>query len=728
VSVDPRRADVVYALNTNLYRSEDGGRTFTLTKGSPGGDDYHELWIDPRDPERQILGTDQGAVVTLNGGRTWSSWHNQSTAQIYRVATDDRFPYRVYGAQQDSGGAAVPSRTTGIDGINLAQFREITAGGESHNIVPDPRDPDVVYGGTVEKLDLRTMQTQSVDPTLAEPGEWRRAWTLPLAFSRRDPRVLYFGNQKLFRTEDGGRHWTAISPDLTREDPRVPSTLDPATAALAPRPGRRHGVVYAIAPSRVADHDVWVGTDDGLVWRTRDEGRTWADVTPVQLAPWSKIGTLESSAFDAETAYAAVDRHRLDDFRPYLYRTRDGGRSWTLAVRGIPADEALNVVRADPVRRGLVYAGSERGVHVSFDDGESWQRLQLNLPVTSVRDIEVHGEDLVIATHGRGFWILDDVSPLRQAAEVPSSAPSWLYRPSVTRRVRADVWEGTPFPKDEPAAANPPAGAYVDYFLRTAANGPVVLEIADASGALVRRYSSADVPRAFDPHETLVAAEWFKLPSTPAAYAGMHRFVWPLHYPAPPALAGGDAYADGVWAPPAEYSVTLVVDGRRQSQPLTLRPDPRVELSPSAYHDEFELARAVETLQAAAAAGAQRNDALIAALAGRRKKATGELAALMERLEARAWGAAGSVPSGNRHGGWWRSPRQTTWRHLAETLQGLAVAIDGADAEPTPDARTGVAQARIALERVRELQAEIDRDRAALDARLVAAGQPLLVP
>ena len=285
VTVDPRRADTVYALNTNLYRSEDGGRTFTLTKGSPGGDDYHELWIDPRDPDRQILGTDQGAVVTLNGGRTWSSWYNQSTAQIYRVSTDSRFPYWVYGSQQDSGGAAVPSRTTGIDGINLTQFREITAGGESDNIVPDPRDPQVVYGGTVEKLDLRTMQTQSIDPTLAEPGEYRSAWTLPLVFSRRDPRVLYFANQKLFRTEDGGRHWTAISPDLTREDPGVPATLDPATAVTAPRPGPRRGVVYAIAPSRLADRDLWVGTDDGLVWRTRDEGRTWSNVTPASAHP-----------------------------------------------------------------------------------------------------------------------------------------------------------------------------------------------------------------------------------------------------------------------------------------------------------------------------------------------------------------------------------------------------------------------------------------------------------
>jgi photosystem II stability/assembly factor-like uncharacterized protein len=729
VAVDPRRADTVYALNTNLYRSEDGGRTFTLTKGSPGGDDYHELWIDPHDPDRRILGTDQGAVVSLNGGRTWSSWYNQSTAQIYRVSTDTRFPYWVYGAQQDSGGAAVPSRTTGIDGVNMTHFREITAGGESHNIVPDPQDPQVVYGGTVEKLDLRTMQTQSVDPTLAEPGDYRSAWTLPLAFSRRDPRVLYFANQKLFRTEDGGRHWASISPDLTREDPGVPATLDPVTAATAPRPGPRRGVVYAIAPSRVADGDIWVGTDDGLVWRTRDEGRSWANVTPAALTPWSKVGILEASPFDAEAAYAAVDRHRLDDFRPYVYRTRDGGRTWALAVAGIPPDEAVNVVRADPVRRGLLYAGTERGVHVSFDDGETWQSLKADLPVTSVRDIEVHGDDVVIATHGRGFWVLDDVSPLRQAEDVPADAASWLFRPSVARRVRADVWEGTPFPKDEPFAPNPPAGAYVDYVLRTPSRGPVVLEIADGSGGLVRRYSSADVPKAFDPQQTLVAREWWKTPSTLATTVGMHRFVWPLHYPPPTALADGDAFAGGVWAPPAAYTVTLVVDGRKQSQALTVAPDPRVSLAPEAYTAQFELAREVDELRAASAAGAQANRALIAALAERRKKATGELASAIERLQAKAWSLAGTHPSSNRYGGGWRAARsETSWRFLGETLERLGTAIDGADAEPTPDARAGVVKARAALDRIRRAEAALERDRAALDRSLAPAGQEPIRP
>ena len=344
-----------------------------------------------------------------------------------------------------------------------------------------------------------------------------------------------------------------------------------------------------------------------------------------------------------------------------------------------------------------------------------------------MRDIDVHGDDVVIATHGRGFWILDDVSPLRQAADVSADAPAWLFPPAVARRVRADVWEGTPFPKDEPMALNPPAGAYVDYALRTPPRGPVVLEIADASLGLVRRYSSADAPKAFDPTRTLVAAEWFKTPSTLATTAGMHRFVWPLHYPPPLALARGDAFADGVWAPPGEYTVTLLVDGYRQSQPLAVAPDPRVELAPEAYRAQFELAREVEALRAEAAAGAESNQALIEALAERRKTATGELAAEMERLETKAWELTGSLPSSNRYGGWWRAARsETSWRHLAETLQGLAAAIDGADAEPTPDARAGVARAGPALDRIRWARAEIERERAALDARLVAAGQPPL--
>ncbi len=328
IKVDPRDADHLYALNTAMFESRDGGKSFVPTRGDPTGDDFHEMWIDDADPARQILGVDQGAIVTLNDGATWSSWLNQPTGQFYTVSTDNQFPYWVYGSQQDSGAAGVPSRTTQRDGINLTHFRESTAGGESDNIAPDPLDPQILYGGRVDKLDLRTMQTRSVDPTLGLPDHYRSVWTMPLVFSHRDPRTLYFANQRLFRTVDGGEHWTPISPDLTREDPGTPANLDPPTAAHHLQIGPRRGVIFTIGPSRLADGEIWVGTDDGFVWRTLDDGGHWQNLTPPTLTGWSKIGSVEPSHHDRETAYVAVDRHRLDDFAPYIFRTHDGGSSW----------------------------------------------------------------------------------------------------------------------------------------------------------------------------------------------------------------------------------------------------------------------------------------------------------------------------------------------------------------------------------------------------------------
>src|SRR6185295_14271918 len=518
----------------------------------------------------------------------------------------------------DSGAAGVPSRTTTIDGIAMMHFREITAGYESDMIAPDPGDPDVIYGGRVDRLDLRTQQTQSLDPTLLYRDVDRATWTLPLAFSRRDPRVLYFARERLFRTEDDGRHWTVISPDLTRADPGVPPTLDPATGADKPRPGRRHGVIYAIAPSRVADRDLWVGTDDGLIWRTRDEGAHWDDVTPAALTPWSKVGIIEPSHFDAESAYAAIDRHRVDDFRPYVYRTHDGGRHWTLAAGGIPAGSFVNAVREDPVRRGLLYAGTEKGVYVSFDDGDHWQPLQLNLPVSSVRDIDVHGDDVVIATHGRAFWILDDVTPLRQAGPDVAAAEAWLFAPATAIRLRPAGFTGTPLPKDEPTAANPPAGAFIDFVLSKPAAAPVVLRILDAEGALVRRYSSDERPPAPDLTKIRVAPEWMTPPAGLATSSGMHRFVWPVRYPAPAVLAEGNPHADGIWAPPGRYTVELSVGGQRLTRPLTIAPDPRVSLPPEVYARQLGLARRIEALRESVAGALAEGEKLRVALVAKR--------------------------------------------------------------------------------------------------------------
>jgi photosystem II stability/assembly factor-like uncharacterized protein len=719
IAVEPRNPDVVYACNTAVYRSEDGGRTFVPVKGAPGGDDYHELWIDPQAPERRILGVDQGAVVSVDGGETWSSWYNQPTGQFYHVVTDNRFPYWVYGSQQDSGAAGVPSRTNTYDGINLTVFREVTAGGESDEIAPDPRDPDVLFGGRVEKLDLRTMQTRSVDPTLAYPNRYRETWTLPLVFSPRDPRVLYFARQRLFRTDDGGEHWLTISPDLTREDPGTPANLDPTAAANNLQTGPRRGVIYAIAPSRTADHDLWVGTDDGLIWRTKDEGAHWANVTPAAITPWSKIGILDASHFDPETAYAAVDRHRLDDFKPYIFRTHDGGQHWDLIANGIPAGSFVNAVREDAVRKGLLYAGTEKGVYVSFDDGDHWQSLQAKLPVTSVRDLEVHGEDLVIATHGRAFWVLDDVTPLRQLDARVAGAADWLFAPAPAIRLRPAGFTGSPMPKDEAAAANRPAGALIDYVLKAAARQPVTLEIHDEHGELVRRYSSADPAPKPDLAKLSIAPQWVPPPVQLATAPGHHRFVWPLRYAQ--AAASSNPRADGAWAPPGRYTVVLEVDGARLTQPLTVAPDPRVSLPAAAYAAQFALARRIEVEQARLEAASREVEALATALAERRKSASAKIAPAIGALEARVRDLSGAAPPGQ----WWVPPNSlTTLRAVGAELDALATAVGNADSAPSPDAVAGFDQAQKMLATTLAAWDVLKtKDLAVLNATLKKAGQ-----
>src|SRR5206468_475730 len=469
VTANPKNANQLWVQNTIVLRSDDGGAHFLPVKGDPTGDDFHAQWIDPNNPDRRILGVDQGALVTINGGKTWSSWYNQPTGQFYHVSTDNRFPYRIYGSQQDSGAASVPSRGDNpFDGINMTQFREVTAGGESDEIAPDPADPDTVYGGRVERPDLKSGQTRSVDPTLASPGDYRGEWTLPLTFGKRD-HALYFGNQRLFRTTDGGQSWSPISPDLTRQQLAVPATLDPPTAADTASKGPRRGVSYDIGTSPIADGLIWVGTDDGLIWRTTDNGGHWDNVTPASLQPWSKVGIIEPSHFDANIAYAAIDRHRLDDQHPYILRTGDGGESWQSIIASLPDDggpNSVDVVREDPVQRGLLFAGTERGLFVSFDDGGNWQPLQRGLPTTSVRDITIHGDDLVIATHGRAFYVLDDIVPLRALAA--NAAPGLRLFPLQTAvRVKRPQFTGTPMPKDEPLGADTPDGAMIDYTLPT---------------------------------------------------------------------------------------------------------------------------------------------------------------------------------------------------------------------------------------------------------------------
>ncbi|MGH9527444.1 MAG: WD40/YVTN/BNR-like repeat-containing protein, partial [Terriglobales bacterium] len=449
----------------------------------------HALWISRRDPRRMVAGVDQGAIVTVNGGQSWSSWYNQPLGQFYHVITDNRWPYWIYGAQQDSGTVGIVSRGD-YGRITFRDWHSVGAG-ESGYIAPDPLDPNIIfggsYGGVVTRYDNITGQVQNVTPWPG-PDKYRSTWTFPIVFSPTDPHILYAGMQDVLATSDGGHSWRRISPDLTLYQNSEPTPSDPAEAKLY-KDGENRGVVYTIAPSPLENGEIWAGTDDGLIWLTRDGGAHWSNVTPQGLPVWSKISLIEASHFHPGTAYAAVDRHRVNDFRPYIYRTTDFGHSWQEISTGIPRDYYVHAVREDPVRPGLLFAGTERGIFVSFNDGGNWQSLQLNLPVSSVRDMAIHDNDLIVATHGRAFWVLDDITLLRHLTAQTADAVH-LFPPAMAIRVRANENQDTPWPKSTPAGQNPPTGAIVDYYLPQAANGPVTLEFLNAQGQIIRRYSS----------------------------------------------------------------------------------------------------------------------------------------------------------------------------------------------------------------------------------------------
>lgn len=733
VSVDPKDPQVVYVSDTAMYKSTDGGKTFLPFAGDPTGDDFHALWIDPDDGKRMISGVDQGAMISQNGGETWTSWYNQPTGQFYHVITDSRFPYWVYGAQQDSGAAAVPSQSGDkYDGISMEQFREVSAGGESGNIAPDPDDVDTVYGGAVDRLDLKSGQTASVDPTLAYPEIYRSEWTLPLTFSPKDHKALYFGNQYLFRTRDGGKHWARLSGDLTRRTLTVPPNLDAVSAANTATVGPRRGVIYAIAPSRFSASDIWAGTDDGLIWRSRNDGKHWEDVTPPVLTPWSKVGIIEAGHFSADTAYAAVDRHRVDDYKPYIYRTHDGGRSWELIASGIPDGSFVNVVREDPVSKGLLYAGTELGMYVSFDDGDHWQPLQLNLPVTSVRDIDVHhdrwSDDMVIATHGRAFWVLDKIASLRQAGNV---AATTLFAPDTAVRLHLPAFTGTLLHKDEPMAPNPPDGAVIDYWLKDAAAAPVTLDIYDAQGRPVRHYSSADKQTPPDPAEIQATADWFPQPVPLSAAAGMHRFVWDLRSMLPKELELQQDEAPpptGVWVLPGSYTLKLTVDGKAYSQPLKVVNDPRVKASDADLARQQALAFRIEAARRKLALTVDEVSGTLKKLVALQAKAAPDLAAQLKAFEAEltALTELHAVPPGyGQPGG---APEKLgSLAYVAQALDALEPAVQNADGPPSPDVEKGFtlqqAKAAKAVEAWQKLKAAREP---ALDAALKAAGMETL--
>jgi len=588
VRVDPKNKDVIYVANTSTYRSDNAGVTFTAIKGAPGGDDYHTVWINPKNPDIILLALDQGATISVNHGRTWSSWYNQPTAQFYHVITDNQFPYWVYGGQQESGSAGVASR--GNDGqITFREWHPVGAG-EYGYIAPDPLNPNIIYGGgmggpstsAITRFSRVTGEVELVGPG----GTHRHLRTLPVIFSYVDPHTLYMGAESVIRTSDGAKTWEVISPDLSRESYSVPATVvsygDAAKTAAT-----RRGVVYSIGPSRLNVNTIWAGTDDGLIHLTRDGGKNWKNVTPPALRPWDKVSQLDASHFDDQTVYAAINSLRLDDLRPHIYRTHDGGVTWKETVQGLPAGP-VNAVREDPVRKGLLFAGTELAVYVSFNDGDNWQPLRLNMPATSIRDLVIHDNDLVVGTHGRSFWILDDIAPLRQLTDDSINRPAYLFAPSDTYRLPRDTNEDTPLPPEEPAGKNPPDGAVLYYYLSTAATAPISLEVFDSAGKLVRRFASTDKPEPPDP-QLDVPTYWLRPFQPLATEAGMHRFIWDLHA-APVAATGGRRGApeapisaivhdtplsQGEWMPAGTYTVKLTVAAQTYTQTLVVKLDPR---------------------------------------------------------------------------------------------------------------------------------------------------------
>lgn len=594
---DPKNADIIYSASIVCWKSMDGGKTWTGIRGAPGGDDYQNIWINPLNTQIILLGSDQGAIISVNGGATWSSWYNQPTAQLYHAGADNAFPYRVCSGQQESGSVCISSR--GQDGeITFREWHPVSA--EEYGFVtPDPLDPDIVYGGKLTRYDRRTTQAQNILPKPFRAADFRMLRTEPVVFSPVDPHVLYFATNTLWKTVDGGQNWQQISPDLTRKTFEVPATVGKYREQPTAQPTQR-GVIYAVAPSPLDIKRIWAGTDDGLLHLTTDGGAHWTDITPAQISAWQKISLIDASHFDAQTAYAAVNTLRLDDLRPHIYRTRDSGKSWTEITSGIPPNENVNVVREDTVRRGLLFAGTERAVYVSFDDGDHWQPLRLNMPATSVRDVIVKDDDLVAATHGRGFWILDNITPLRQLDAKLSSSKAFLFRPQTALRVRWNTNSDTPLPPDVPAGENPPDGAVIDYYINDSARGLITLEIRDSSGETVRRYSSADPLPTPDP-KLSIPAYWVRPPQVLSNAQGMHRFMWDMYYqPVPnikPEYPISAVYrntapdATSPWAMPGQYTVVLTAGGKSYTQPLTVKMDPRVKTSTAELARQFELSK-----------------------------------------------------------------------------------------------------------------------------------------
>ena len=756
--VDPKNENVVYSASTVMWRTEDSGYSWSAVRGAPGGDDYQKIWNNPINPDIVLAVSDQGAVVSANRGASWSSWYTQPTAAMYHVTTDNAFPYRVCSGQQDSGSACVPSRSD--DGqITFHDWHPVNI--QEYGIAaPDPRDPDMVYGSMRSGVSLynrRTAQTTYVGPDME--GFSRNVRTMPLHFSPVNPDLLFYASNAVWKTLDRGRTWTRISPDLTRQSWEVPPTAGQYASTVRVAPA---GSLTALAPSPRDVNVLWSGSDDGSLQMTRNGGATWTNVTPAVAKPWARIFNLEAGHFDTQTAYAAVNTLRLDDMNPHFIRTHDGGRTWTEINTGIAGGDASNSIREDPLQKGLLYAATDRQVYVSYDDGDHWESLRLDMPAIAVRDIQVkddstcHCADLVAGTHGRGFWILDNITTLRQAAAARAATAAYLFKPPTALRVRFATNDPTPWSPEVPAGENPMPGGIIDYRLASNASGPVTLEILDAAGKVVRSYSSNEP--VLDPHPAFDLPAYNKVcQKTPTATfcglplywpappiqlstkAGMHRFAWDLHYdPIPPEdiADNGDDDATGAvphrtyptvnapWAPPGTYTVRLTVDGARYTQPLTLKLDPRVKSSPTALAQIATLSREMWAGSIGAYNANRSARALSAALAG---MSGSEVAAFKARVDS----IAPETPRGRvrfrRRGPATGTPTLTA---ASQAAMAAAMTMQTADVAPT---NTQVAACASARQQLAMAMSQWNMLRttglAALNASRVAAGQaPIAIP
>jgi photosystem II stability/assembly factor-like uncharacterized protein len=772
----PTNPDIVIIASTVSWKSIDGGKTWVPFKGAPGGEDYQNGWINPDNPDIILLAADQGAVVSLNGGETWSSWYNQPTAALYHVSADNAFPYRVCSGQQESGSACVASR--GNYGA-ISDRDWLPVGVDEYGYVaPDPLDPDIVYGGrSVTRFNRRTGQVSTVGPVGGRggvpgaPGNYRQVRTMPVVFSEVDRRTLFFANNVLWKTIDGGIHWTKISPDLTRETWEPPKSIGKYLDQPDVRSSQR-GVIYTVAPSYKDINHIWVGTDDGLIHVTADGGATWRNVTPPALSPWAKVSVMDAGRFDPLTAYAAVNTIRLDDLRPHIFCTHDGGKTWTEIARGIPAGETVNAVREDPKRKGLLFAGTERGVYVSFDDGNAWRSLRLNMPSTSVRDIIVKDDDLVAATHGRGFWILDDITPLRQIQIGTADEDVVLFKPTTAWRVRWNTSTDMPWPKEEPTGTNTLDGAIINYYLRSNATDAVTLEIVQQDGRVVRRYSSTDAVIAIpDPPNAPWPVYWYRPPQRLATTTGMHRFLWDVHYQ--PLATGSGAAGLGTvptqlpiqaipynsptaattpWVAPGTYTVKLTVNGRPHTQPIVVKQDPRVKTPAPTMQQVYTLTKSMYFGAADAQNAAMKLSAIRDQLTKLQAQgATAQAIAAFEKkaaaLEGTRAGGRGGRGGGLEGGGRGRAgrgetppqaggqpagagrgatpsagPVDTLWG-LSSLLSGLMNAMQAADVAPTANTLAAVTAAQQDAARVMaQWNALHTVDLPALNASLRGAG------